>query len=130
MNIALPTLLVRGRRLLFCSALLALTQVVNVTAFAAEPAPENNGAQVLEAFDRQQVQRVDAGAAISDKKKQLIMFSLGVPLLILLLSTGALGVAMAVFGKQVFVMHMIMAGLTVTLALVHVIVGLVWFYPF
>jgi hypothetical protein len=26
--------------------------------------------------------------------------------------------------------HMILAGLTVTVALIHVAVGLVWFYPF
>ena len=60
----------------------------------------------------------------------LVLFMLGVPLLILLLITGALGIAMAIYGKQVFVMHMLCAGLTVTLAFVHVIVGLVWFYPF
>jgi hypothetical protein len=108
----------------------ATLQFAAANAGAAESAPaENNGAQILEAFDRQQVQKVDANA-VGDKKKQLIMFSLGVPLLILLLTTGALGIAMAVFGKQVFVLHMVLAGLTVTLALVHVIVGLVWFYPF
>jgi hypothetical protein len=129
-----PVAIVRSRvdrsvRNLVGGAILVLLQIAAVPAYAAAAAPEANGAQVLEAFDRQQVQRVDA-SAVSDKKKQLIMFSLGVPLLILLLSTGAVGIAMAVFGKQVFVMHMVLAGLTVTLALVHVIVGLVWFYPF
>jgi hypothetical protein len=89
-----------------------------------------NSNQVMEAFDRQQVEKVGADTVVTDKKKQIIMFALGVPLLILLLTTGALGIAMALFGKQVFVMHMVFAGLTVTLALVHVIVGLVWFYPF
>jgi hypothetical protein len=58
------------------------------------------------------------------------MFLLGVPLLIFLLITGVLGIAMGVYGKQVFVPHMVFAGLTVTLAVVHAIVGLVWFYPF
>lgn len=58
------------------------------------------------------------------------MFLLGVPLLILLLITGALGIAMGIYGKQVFVLHMIFAGLTVTLAFVHAIVGVIWFYPF
>jgi hypothetical protein len=128
--IRLTRFLLAGRSRSFAGAVLAaLLQLMPFSALAADAAPEPNGTQVLEAFDKQQVQRVDAGA-ITEKKKQLIMFSLGVPLLILILATGALGIAMAVFGKQVFVMHMVLAGLTVTLALVHVIVGLVWFYPF
>ncbi len=99
-------------------------------AAAAEAPHDVNGVQVLEAFDRQQAQRVDSAAAIGDRKKHLIMFLLGIPLLILLLTTGAVGIAMGIFGKPLFLLHMILAGLTMTLALVHVIVGLVWFYPF
>ena len=99
-------------------------------AQAADAPREVNGVQVLEAFDRQQAGRVDSAAAIGDKKKQLIMFLLGIPLLMLLLATGAVGIAMGLFGKPLFLLHMILAGLTMTLALVHVIVGLVWFYPF
>jgi hypothetical protein len=102
---------------------------------ASAPAPAGsqqdvNGVQVLEAFDRQQAQKVDSAAVIDDRKKRLIMFSLGIPLLILLLCTGAVGIAMGVFGKPWFLQHMILAGLTMTLAIVHVIVGLVWFFPF
>jgi hypothetical protein len=97
---------------------------------AAEAPRDVNGVQVLEAFDRQQADRVDSAAAIGDKKKHLVMFLLGIPLLILLLTTGAVGIAMGLFGKPLFLLHMILAGLTMTLALVHVIVGLVWFYPF
>ncbi len=99
-------------------------------AQAAEAPRDVNGVQVLEAFDRQQADRVDSAAAIGDKKKHLVMFLLGIPLLILLLTTGAVGIAMGLFGKPLFLLHMILAGLTMTLALVHVIVGLVWFYPF
>ena len=99
-------------------------------AHAAETPQEVNGVQVLEAFDRQQSQKVDVAASIGDKKKHFIMFLLGIPLLILLLTTGAVGIAMGLFGKPLFLLHMILAGLTMTLALVHVIVGLVWFYPF
>lgn len=58
------------------------------------------------------------------------MFFLGVSLLILLLVTGALGIAMGIYGKQVFMLHMVSAGLTITLAFVHAIVGVIWFYPF
>lgn len=99
-------------------------------AQAADQGREPNGAQVLEAFGRQQVQRVNEPSAVSDHNKQLIMFAMGVPLVILLLITGGLGVATGVYGRQLFIPHMIFAGLTLTLALAHVIVGLVWFYPF
>lgn len=68
--------------------------------------------------------------AIEDQTKRLIMFLMGVPLLILLIATTALGVAMGVYGKQVFLPHMICAGLSVTLAMAHAVVGIVWFYPF
>ncbi len=104
--------------------------VCNPAAQAADRAADNNGTQVLEAFDRQQVQRVNEGSAVSDHKKQVIMFAMGVPLVILLLITGGLGIAIGVYGKPLFVTHMVFAGLTMTLALVHVIVGIVWFYPF
>jgi hypothetical protein len=112
------------------AALAPIAGATATPAAATKPAGEANGVQVLEAFDRQQVQRVDSAAEVPQKKKQLIMFMLGIPLLILLLSTGAVGIAMGVFGKPLFLLHMILAGLTMTLALVHVIVGLVWFYPF
>jgi len=98
-------------------------------AWAGQAAQESDGAQVMESFARQ-AQADGERKALSDKTKQVIMFLLGVPLLLFLLITGALGIAMGVYGKQVFVLHMVSAGLTVTLAVVHVIVGLVWFYPF
>ncbi|MBY0577659.1 MAG: hypothetical protein K2P57_01285 [Burkholderiales bacterium] len=66
----------------------------------------------------------------TDRKKREIMFVMGIPLLIMLIATAALGVAMGVFGKKVFVVHMVMASLSLCLAVVHAIVGLVWFFPF
>ncbi len=99
-------------------------------AQAEESTKPNNGTQVLEAFDRQQLERVNGASALSDHKKQVIMFIMGVPLVILLLITGGLGIAVGVFGKPLFVAHMVFAGLTMTLALAHVVVGLVWFFPF
>ncbi|MDE1891240.1 MAG: hypothetical protein KGI88_03495 [Betaproteobacteria bacterium] len=90
-----------------------------------------NGIQVLEAFDKQKEEKEQQDQdQISAHKKQVIMFLIGIPLLVLLLVTGALGIAVGVFGKPWFVAHMILAGLTMTLAIVHLIVGLVWFYPF
>jgi hypothetical protein len=90
---------------------------------------EQNTAQVMQAFISQTVEKSDI-VAIEDQTKRLIMFSMGVPLLLLLIATIALGVAMGVYGKQVFVAHMVCAGLSLTLALGHAVVGIVWFYPF
>jgi len=110
--------------------LLALAACFTPLARAADDAQQNNGAAVLEAFDKQQVQRVKQASELSDHSKRLIMFTLAIPLFVLLLITGGLGIATGVFGKKLFIPHMIFAGLTVTLALAHAIVGLVWFYPF
>lgn len=100
-------------------------------SYATEGQQAGNGAQILEAFDQQQLQRVNDGSALTDHKKHLIMFLLGAPLLVLLLITGGLGIAMGVYGKRkLFVPHMLLAGFTMTLAIVHLVVGLVWFYPF
>ena len=96
----------------------------------AEDAPhEGESAQILQAFNKQH--REDEHAkAITDKDKQRIMFSLGVALITLVMITGGLGIAMGIYGKPVFVAHMIFAALSMTLAVVHAIVGIVWFYPF
>jgi len=103
------------------------------TVLAQNDAPQSEARQsenqVMQAFTSQEVKDSDI-IAIDDKQKRVVMFFLGVPLLILLFVTGGLGIAMGIFGKQVFVAHMICAGLSMTLALGHAIVGIVWFYPF
>ncbi len=114
---------------IFSGILLTVLFMTTAWAQAADAPQKNDSVQVMEAFEHQTEQAQESRSP-SDQKKRLIMFSIGVPLLILLLITGALGIAMGIYGKQVFVLHMIFAGLTVTLAVVHVIVGLVWFYPF
>jgi hypothetical protein len=86
--------------------------------------------RMLEQFDQQQVKKVKDTGAISQHEKQVIIFAMGAPLAILLLITGGLGIATGVYGKELYVPHMIFAGLTITLAFAHVIVGLVWFFPF
>lgn len=112
--------------MVFTAALMLFAPV----AQAAGSTQDTSGARVLEAFDRQQVQRVN-GDGITDHKKHVIVFLIGVPLILMLMITGGLGIAMGVFGKQqLFLPHMILAGLTMTLALVHVVVTVVWFYPF
>lgn len=84
---------------------------------------------VMEAFNRQQVE-VGEAVRIDLKRKHEILFFMGITLLVLVLLTAYFGISMAIFGKQVFVQHMILAGLSVTLAIAHSIVAIVWFFPF
>ena len=64
------------------------------------------------------------------KRKHQILFLMGISLLILLFLTGGFGVAMVVFDKDVFVPHMILAGLSLTLAAVHAATSIAWFWPY
>lgn len=95
----------------------------------AEEAADHSNTQVMQAFTSQEQGESDI-VSVDDQTKRVVMFAMGVPLLILLLTTGALGIAMGVYGKQVFLAHMVCAGLSMTLAMAHAVVGVVWFYPF
>jgi len=66
---------------------------------------------------------------ISTERKHQILFLMGLTLLVLLLITGTLGIAMVAFGKDVFLPHMIFAGLSLTLAAVHSATAIAWFWP-
>ncbi|MBW8073073.1 MAG: hypothetical protein GJU77_05250 [Ferrovum sp.] len=100
-------------------------------ALAAPVAAQNpNAVQMMEAFQKQQGDKDDGVTPVDDHKKKIIMFIMGVPLILMVLVTGVLGIGMGIYGKPWFVPHMIMAGLTMTLALVHAIVGVAWFFPF
>jgi hypothetical protein len=114
-------------RLLAALALLGSAALVAPT-HAAEPAAETNGAQVLQSFERAAAAAAQPDA--NDQTRRWVMFALGAPLLVLLLITVSLGIAMGVYGKPVYLAHMVCAGLSLTLAIVHAIVGLVWFRPF
>lgn len=98
-------------------------------AHAEEATQEGESAQILQAFNKQH-REAEHAKAITDKDKQRVMFLLGVALLTMVLITGGLGIAMGLFGKPVFVAHMVFAGFSMTLAVVHAIVGIVWFFPF
>jgi hypothetical protein len=119
----------RWRFLLRCLAagLLLNLGLLLAPAGAADPPPDNDGARVLQTFE---TKTPAAPTDATDLTRRWVMFGLGAPLLLLLLTTAGLGVAMGVYGKPVYLPHMICAGLTVTLAVVHVIVGIVWFRPF
>jgi hypothetical protein len=112
------------------AVLLASLSILSaLPAYAEDASHEGESAQILQAFNKQH-REAEHAKAISDNDKQRIMFMLGVTLLTMVLITGGLGIAMGLFGKQVFVAHMIFAGLSMTLAVVHAIVGIVWFFPF
>jgi hypothetical protein len=96
----------------------------------SEPPATSNPTKILESFGRQQPQHPAGVTVVGDHEKQVIMFSIGTLLLALLIGTASVGIAVAVFGKPLFLAHMILAGLTVTVALIHVVVGVVWFFPF
>lgn len=102
---------------------------VTEKAASEQSANEQGDSSVMQSFVSREVVESDI-VAIEDETKRLVMFFMGVPLLILLIATVALGVAMVIYGKQVFVAHMICAGLSLTLAMAHAVVGLVWFFPF
>lgn len=92
---------------------------------AAEPLPET---QVMHAFTEQS--REEAGVLdVPVRQKHLILFIMGAALLVFLIVTVVLGVAMALYGKRVFIPHMIFAGFSLTLAIVHSVVAVVWFFP-
>jgi hypothetical protein len=111
--------------LLWCWMALHL---LSFPAHAEEKPPGgDNNVQVMEAFNQANEER--GKHEISDKRKQQIMFLMGITLLVFIGATVALGVAMAVFAKPVFVAHMIFAGFSLTLAIAHAIVAIVWFFP-
>jgi hypothetical protein len=103
--------------------------LIALPAQAEEANQGNDSAQIMQAFNKQH-REAEHAKSITDKDKQRVMFMLGVALLTLVLITGGLGIAMGVFGKPVFLAHMIFAGLSMTLAIAHAIVGIVWFYPY
>lgn len=95
----------------------------------AEQTAEQGSARVMQAFTNDKSEKSEL-VAIEDETKRLIMFFMGVPLLLLIIATVSFGVAMVVYRKPVFLQHMICAGLSLTLALGHAVVGIVWFFPF
>ncbi len=101
-----------------------------VYAAGSGASSDANGIQLMEKFDRKQAEKSDGVLSVDDHRKHEIMFYMGIPLIILLLATGGIGIAVGVYGKPLFMVHIILAGLTVTLAIAHVIVGVAWFNPF
>ena len=108
----LQTLKLLFRKFFYVSMLLAasLSLVSALPAHAEESSPSGDSAQILQDFNAQNKNDIRE-KAIPLKEKQQIMFLLGVVVIILVFITGGLGLAMGIFGKQVFVAHMVFAAL-------------------
>lgn len=87
----------------------------------------NDATEVMQAFNKPEK---PSEARATEKERHQILFIMGVLLLAAVLAAAGFGVAMAVFGKKVFVPHMIFAGITVFLSIAHAVTAIVWFYPF
>lgn len=103
------------------------------TANSATPASASNASSISSAETVMQKfsgdDEVSPQRRIETSRKHQILFLMGISLLVLLLITGVLGIAMVGFGKDVFVPHMIFAGLSLTLAIVHSATAIAWFWP-
>lgn len=111
---------------LLFAALLLLFGLIPSGIMAEE---NQDSISIMQSFSQDQDKKSEI-VQIKDQEKREIMFFMGIPLIIMLIITAGLGVAMVVYRKRVFVPHMIFAGLSLTLALGHAVVGTVWFYPF
>ncbi len=109
---------------------LLLTLVVGMAAASHVRADDDEKPfDVLRGFTEAEIVVSDI-VEISEKRKHQILFLMGFVLLITIITAALLGVAMVVFGKQVFLAHMIFAGISVFLAIVHAVTAIVWFFPF
>ena len=112
-------------------ALLLVLFALPGSVLAADPSSKqlDDGAAVMEAFNEQALAKAEA-SELSDERKHQILFIMGVLLLVLLGLTAYFGIAMGIGGKNVFVPHMVSAGLALTLSLAHAVTAVVWFFPF
>ena len=119
-----------------CLSLLLLSAPAATFADGAGPSAGDNGDQseggvsVMQSFNKEQNHTLDQVIAISEHEKQVIMFIMGASLLIAVITTASLGIAMVLHGKEVFLAHMVSAGISVFLAIAHAVVAVVWFFPF
>jgi hypothetical protein len=121
--------------MLLCGLFFLLPGMSAHAAADAEPAATATASDAQ--FSSEAVMQQFAGDAeeaperrIETKRKHEILFFMGISLLVLLFLTGALGIAMVVFDRDVFVAHLICAGLSLTLAAAHAATSIAWFWPF
>jgi len=112
---------------LFLILFIAISFSISSPVYSKDEAVER--ASVLQSFVG--TQRGEMIASYDEQKEQhQILFYMGVALLLFVFLTAGFGVAMGMLGKEVFVQHMVCAGITVFLAVAHSIVAIVWFFPF
>jgi len=99
----------------------------SVYAGSSEDLVAQKSVEVLEGFN--QDSELAPERVIATQRKHQILFWMGGMLLILILLAAGFGVAMGIFDKDVFVWHVLSAGLATTLAIAHGVVAIVWFYP-
>ena len=109
--------------------LLPLMMFIASPVCLAQQQQVDDSLEIMEVF-KQEAQSKQVDNKLTDEAKHKILFYMGLSLLVLLCTTAYLGVSMVVFNQEVFVKHMISAGLTVTLGLAHAVVAVVWFFPF
>ncbi len=120
----------KNPRIWLTMILTSLLLLLSGSLYAEEPSkPGNDSIEVMQVFNDNALENAKI-YDVADEKKHKILFFMGVGLLILLCTTAYLGVSMVMFNKEVFVAHMISAGFTVTLGLVHAVTAVVWFFPF
>lgn len=120
-----------------CIFLLFLLPLGAARAEPSQSSQQNQGAgseggiSVMQSFNNEQNARpLDKVLGIPNHEKGVIMFIMGTALLIAVITTASLGMAMVLHGKEVFLAHMISAGISVFLAIAHAVVAVVWFFPF
>jgi len=118
-------------KLLFSTLILLMAalpvQVMSAPVSNSQPNASQSAEAVMQQFAGDD--EVSPQRKIDTERKHQILFLMGISLLILLLITGTLGIAMVAFGKDVFLPHMIFAGLSLTLAAVHSATAIAWFWP-
>jgi len=109
----------------FSTSAMAVVEAVPVNT--SDAASKQHFSDVMEQFNEEKA--LAAERAISIKSKHQILFWMGSALLCLVLLAAGFGIAMGIFNKDVFVWHVLSAGLATTLAVAHAVVAFVWFYP-
>jgi len=102
--------------------------VFNLFLWILNPSRELSSEAVMQQFSGEQEESPER--KIELQRKHEILFMMGVALLVLLFLTATMGIAMVAFEKDVFVAHIILAGLTLTLATVHAATSIAWFWPY
>lgn len=115
-----------------CLYVLSAVLGVGVTIWYGPLLAQGEGSyEVLRGFIEEEQQQQEPSSDVDSARwKHRILFLMGLVLLASLLAAAGLGVAMGIYGKPVLVLHMVLAGFSVTLALVHAIVSIIWFFPF